>query len=304
MTPPSNGAFALDRNRRQLDATFHRERPFAHPHLRISETTEARQQGAGRHLHQGGCYRERLSLASLTDEEMIRVTAFIDGGKAGSAGGAATGAPLRRDIPRPRPPRRRPSSVVKTTWPRAARSPSRIPVASLPAREAAGRKEETRTRRGTACAGRADGVAAHGGRRPEEKEKEREAGQRPGTERQPSNSRRYPRRPDRRYGGSRRNRPRRSPTSSCLGTPFAPAKRAPSRFPSTSANMSSDGLPPNPLRRPRRTAKRRPSRCHPEAQRRAVGSVPAVLHAVASCLSLGVRRRGRQPLWAAASSGN
>ena len=58
MTPPRNGETARKRDRRPSDATFHRERPLAHPHLRVSETTEARQQGAGRHLHQGGCHGE------------------------------------------------------------------------------------------------------------------------------------------------------------------------------------------------------------------------------------------------------
>ncbi len=60
------------------------------------------------------------ALASLTDEEMAKVTAFIDGGKGGGAGHPAAGALRRWDIPRPRPPRRRPPSGVKTTWPRPA----------------------------------------------------------------------------------------------------------------------------------------------------------------------------------------
>ena len=83
MTPPRNGETARNRDRRSPDATYPRERPLAHPHLRISETTEARQQSAGRHLHEGGCHGEGSALASLTDEEMARVTAFMTGGKGG-----------------------------------------------------------------------------------------------------------------------------------------------------------------------------------------------------------------------------
>ena len=65
MTPPSNGELARKRDCRHPDATFHRERPFAHPHLLLSETTEARQQGAGRHLHQGGCHGQGVCAGQL-----------------------------------------------------------------------------------------------------------------------------------------------------------------------------------------------------------------------------------------------
>ena len=60
MTPPRNGETARKRDRRSSDATYHRERPLAHPHLLVCETTEARQQGAGRHLHEGGCHGKGL----------------------------------------------------------------------------------------------------------------------------------------------------------------------------------------------------------------------------------------------------
>ena len=87
MTPPRNGEPVPRRDRSQSDATSPRERPFAHPYLHACETTEARQQGAGRHLHQAGVTGKGSALASLTDEEHGTVTAFIKSGKAGRAGG-------------------------------------------------------------------------------------------------------------------------------------------------------------------------------------------------------------------------
>ena len=126
MTPPSNGAFARDRDRRQLDAIFHRERPFAHPHLRVSETTEARQQGAGRHLHQGGCHGERLCAGQL-DRRGDGKGHGLYRRRAREAAAPRRAAPLRWDMPRPRPPRRRPPSAVKITSPRPARAPARFP---------------------------------------------------------------------------------------------------------------------------------------------------------------------------------
>ena len=43
-----------------LPESVQRKRPRAHPHLRVSETVEARQQGAGRHLREGRCDGEGL----------------------------------------------------------------------------------------------------------------------------------------------------------------------------------------------------------------------------------------------------
>ena len=291
MTPPSNGAFASEHDRTQSHATFHRERPFAHPHLRVSETTEARQQGAGRHLHQGGCDGEGLCAGQLDRRGDGKGHGLYRRRQRGAAAPRQV-APPRWDIPRLRPPRRRPSSVVKTTSPRAVRAPAKIPV--LPSRPEKPPAVKKKAGRG-AVAGRPQ-RRSRGRKRPAgPEEKERERDRTPAIKLAP-----LPTSASRRCGENRRSRPRRSPTSGSPKTPSAPAKRAPSRFPSTSASTSSGGLPPKPPR-PRRTSKRLPRRRRPERRRRVAGSVPAAVHAVSS---LCAKRRGRRPPWAAASSGN
>ena len=77
------------------------------------------------------------ALASLTDEEMAKVTAFMDGGKAGRPAGPPDG----RTPPAGRPEAstagsRRPPSAAKTTSLPAGMSPGKIPVLPAKAREA------------------------------------------------------------------------------------------------------------------------------------------------------------------------
>ena len=87
MTPHSNGEFARNRDRTKPNAIFYRERPFAHPHLRLSETTEARQQSAGRHLHQSGCRGEGLCAGQL-DRRRVGEGHGVYGRRQGGSAGA------------------------------------------------------------------------------------------------------------------------------------------------------------------------------------------------------------------------
>ena len=94
MTPHSNGEFARNRDRTKPNATFYREWPFAHPHLRLSETTEARQQSAGRHLHQSGCRGEGLCAGQLDRRRVGEGHGVYRRRQRGSAGRCARRAGL------------------------------------------------------------------------------------------------------------------------------------------------------------------------------------------------------------------
>ena len=100
----------------------------------------------------------------------------------------------------------------------------------------------------------------------------------------------------RRCGGSRRSRPRRSPTSSFRATPSAPARRARSRFPSTSASTSRSGSRPRPPR-PRRAASRRRRRAAaPSADGRRRRRPAASVRAAAAVPPARRRRRKKAPV--------
>ena len=64
----------------------------------LGQRAEDRQQEAGRYLHQGRYQGEGLCVASLTDEELVTLKAYMSGSRTGRAEAAAAG-PVRRRPP-------------------------------------------------------------------------------------------------------------------------------------------------------------------------------------------------------------
>ena len=324
MTPPSNGELPEDAIARQSDATFHRERPLAHPHLRVGETTEARQQSAGRHLHQGGCHGEGVCAGQpdrRRDGAGHGVHGRRQGRPAGGSGGPSASGRAERGAP---PPAFRREDYIAP----AGTAPGKIPVLPPQDRQAAGTEEEAgasrrrrrrRRRRRSRRAKIEEAAQPRRRARPSRPLPCRRKSRATKAERREGEGEREDR------GKEERDRARRSSWPRCRRaklplrpksaepapqkpdiklpqTPSAPARRAPSRFPSTSASTSRSGRPRKPPRpRPARQG-RRPRNCRRssaaadgrERPRRGGRSAPPLKKRT---------RTGRRPS-AAASSGN